>query len=362
MRVNIEDIKEFQSLDTRLRIAEAKLKGVVIHSYTKPTRKDFEKVYISQYKLPVPIPPGVKCVWYSLSTFQVRTYTTAYDLSDTEFSGNLYNMQASDTNSSFKLLGVKGQVLNTFDIHSKNGSLYRSGSNYNGFFMPLGSDWTAKNLVNLYVKGGAGWGVSSSSSSNAPSIPIVDSSTSTNNSAINLTSSPPITGNSVYRNNRDLATSGTFYTREQNIPSTNFNIINLIPGFVIYPLALDMTSVGMNNVEVSNGTLTGCLLTIYNVAEFFTSQPAIVSGDSWYMASPSNNFTSTGRTTKFSFSFSTPYNADYYYDLYFLKQSYGDNVIGSDSNTYSRQQFKDQGLHVYGLYATDSYDYIGESS
>lgn len=367
MKAYIEDVAEFQTLETRIRLAEAKFKGVVVHSYTKPTRKDFERVYINQYKLPVPIPPGVKCVWYSLSTFQVRTYTTAYDLSETLSSGNLYNMQASDDNSSFKLLGVRGSTpILSYSYGNYGIPVYRSGNNSVDYFMPIDTDWTSNNLINLYIKAGVGWGVSYYAAPpnlrTSLNIPILDSMQSNHTAALTFSSISP--GNSVYRNNRDLPTSGTFYSREQNVLGrTRYDSYisnDVVPGFVIYPIHGDGTGSGMSALDLTKTTLVGMQLTIYNADGFFKNQPAIVSGDSWYMASSTSgggSASTTGRTSKFSFSFSTPYSAPYYYREFpfLITQS-----SGIEAN--NRDRFQDQGAHIYGLYATDSYDYIGESS
>ena len=95
------------------------IKPIVVHKFFEPTQTDWEQKWSLKTGLYPPIPPGVKLLWYSLSSGEMRYYTTVWNLDNgVDYDGTVYPVRPSTEDTSYFRflgdLGRRGTLLSAF--------------------------------------------------------------------------------------------------------------------------------------------------------------------------------------------------------------------------------------------------------
>lgn len=88
--------------------------SLVIHSYSEPSRQQWEAKYRQIFNGDAPIPPGMRLCWYDMRNGFIRQFTTTFDTENgSRSSGEIYAAVRNQRSSSLRFIGnmtVDGRV------------------------------------------------------------------------------------------------------------------------------------------------------------------------------------------------------------------------------------------------------------
>ena len=329
----------FDKFENDLRVQEAKRYGVIIHSSKQPTRKDFEEAYYRQYKLSAPIVPGVRCVWVSLKTYMVRSYTTLYDLGEQISSGNLYRWFGEPEASAFQHI----------TSYTNETSETKHMPDLAKLVIPIINNLNSKRLVNLYII------QSSIRNTNLKLMPQGGDYTSATTSPYDTPSSNLDFIGMNDDSGRDRGNAVTARILVDPTPTLSYSsAYNIPPENPVTGGSLFGDSPAAQPIFWLNTARGSLYMTIYNFAGFFTSIPLL----SWTVLSAlSTSSSASHRHISRISGLSAPNGAIAGVPTLLGKAKsilLGVGWFGSMDHT--------QATLIYGLYANnDSWDYIGDS-
>lgn len=134
-------------LEARLLRLRNSIKPLVVHKYTVPTQSDWERQWVSVSGSPPPIPPGLRLLWYDLSSGQMRPFYSCHNLANgTDSDGTVYPAKADNADGDcFRFLGTIG----------RNGSLesaFFKGDNTTTTLYLNQELWRQRGLLRLIVE------------------------------------------------------------------------------------------------------------------------------------------------------------------------------------------------------------------
>jgi len=105
------------------RVKKIRLAHVVVRSFVRPTKEQWEAAWIDQSGFDLPIPPGSKLCWMDLRKGVIRTFMTAYDLdSGTRSSGQPYEMfDVTEPLTAWHFMGVQRPYIYVMNTNERIG-------------------------------------------------------------------------------------------------------------------------------------------------------------------------------------------------------------------------------------------------
>jgi hypothetical protein len=137
-----------QSLEDRLIKLRNAVKPIVVHKFIEPSQDDWEQAWSTASGYYPPIPPGVKLLWYDLSSGTMRQYATCHNLS-------------SGLDSDGTVYPVRTDYENDGDYFRFLGNLHMEGAFQSAYFRGNGTDrslyinpklWQQKGLRKIIIE------------------------------------------------------------------------------------------------------------------------------------------------------------------------------------------------------------------
>lgn len=123
------------------------VKPIVVHKFFEPVQADWEQAWSLKTGLYPPISPGVKLLWYNLSSGEMEYFTTVWNLGNgTDYDGTVYPVKPSTQDTSyFRFLGNL----------SRRGTLVSAFSKPDTTITTLFIDprkWIKQGLIRLFIE------------------------------------------------------------------------------------------------------------------------------------------------------------------------------------------------------------------